>query len=332
MFSNAKLRLLMVLVGFERLGVEDVPGASWVVPSALGSKTLRDTKSVIDNCLEKPFADDNERDPRNLLRRKDNGDMYEGSQRALADVDFGSDSEGGEVPDGPLFPPNPRSKSNALDDLKKKRKKKQKDDNREPLDDEVIEARRLKRHKSALDRQAKIRSELYIHASDDETDEEADEEFFRLEEQRRKDQAVRIKKALLLGAVEDPDNQTGKKKAGQKRKSGQSSGNTDEPKRRRPSPQAESDDDDIIMTGVDRPLSRGSPNKEYDGASQSEDDLDLDDDLAFSRDRRKPASPIHSTHSNGANAEGDHDEDDEPVIAPSRRRMRGGFVVESDSE
>lgn len=317
----------MVLVGFERLGVEDVPGASWVVPSALGSKALRYIKSVIDNCLEKPFAEDNERDPRDLLRRKDIGDVYEEGHRALADVNFGSDSEGEEVPDGPLFPPNPRSKSNALNDLKKKRKQKQKEDNREPLDDEIIEERRLNRQKNALARQAKIRSELYIHASDDETDEEGDEEFFRLEEQRRKDQAVRIKKALLLGAMEDPENQTGRKKSGQKRKTVQSAGNADERKRRRPSPQAESDDDDdILMTGVDRPLSRESPNHEQD------DDSDLDDDFAFSRDRQKSASPNHSIHSSGANADGNQDEDEEPVTAPSRRRMRAGFVVDSDSE
>lgn len=324
MFSNAKLRLLMTLVGFERLGAEDIPGASWVVPSALGSKDLQDTKSAIERCFEKP-AVDNERDPRDLLRRKGNDDVT-GSYGLTADINFGSESEGEEVPDGPLFPPNPRSKSNALDELKKKRKKKQKNDDREPLDDETLEERRFKRQENALARQAKIKSELYIHASDDESDEEGDEEFFRLEEQRRKDQAARIKKALLLGAIEDSSGKASKKKAGQKRKSGQSSEKADDQKRQRPSPPVESDDDneeddDILMIGVERSAPRRSFNYEDD------EDIDLDDDLAFSRDRQKSASAAGSSH-----PDGDHDEDEEPVAAPSRRRMRAGFVVESDSE
>lgn len=318
----------MALVGFERLGVEDVPGASWVVPATLGSKDLRDTKSAIDRCLEKPVADGDESDPRDLLRRKDNDDVRGESYRLTGDVNFGSDSEGEEVPDGPLFAPNPRSKSNALDRLKEKRKRKQKNDEREPLDDETLEERRLKRQENALARHAKIKSELYIHASDDETDEENDEEFFRLEEQRRKDQAIRIKKALLLGAAEDASGKSGKK-GGQKRKITQSSGNTDEAKRRRPSPPAESaeeeEDDDILMIGVERSQPTRQSNNEDD-----EDDLDVDDDLAFSRDRQKSSS--RSAHSESRKPGGDQDEDDEPVTAPSRRRMRAGFVIESDSE
>lgn len=309
MFSNGKLRLLMTLVGFERLGMEDVPGASWVVPSAMKSKDLRDTKAIIDQSLEKAATGDDERDPRDLLRRVDDGDA---SHRAAGDVDFGSESEGEDtVPDGLLFPPNPRSKSNALDELKKKRKKKR-DDGHEPLNDETLEKRRRTREENAQSRQAKIKSDLYIHESDEESDDEANEEFFRLEEQRRKEQSERIRKALLLGRADD-----GNKPDRRKRKS-EPKNSAAERKRQRQSPPEASDDsdDDILMTGVRSP--RRPASSHGDNEETPDDDLDVDDDLTFSRDRQKEQSPG-----------GAEDEDEEP-IAP--RRIRSGFVVESDSE
>ena len=338
MFSNGKLRLLMAVVGFERLGMEDVPGASWVVPASLNSRDLRDTKASIDKELEKPVTEDVENDPRDLLRRKDNGGTSAEIARATGEVDFGTESEEeDQVPDSILFPANPRSKSNALNELKKKRKKKQPNAESEPLDDETLERRRHSRLENSLARQAKIKSELYIHASDDETDEEADQEFFRLEEQRRKDQSERIKQVLRHGIVEEPTD-----KGGRKRKSGKPSAkNADsERKRQRRSPTADSDDD-VVMTGVDdqSPSSPGaSPpdgNMERTPPTSAEDDLVFDDDLAFSRDRQKPSSPRSTSPRLEAPAgpgDADADEDEGAVTVPSRRRMRGGFVVDSDSE
>lgn len=304
MFSNSKLRLLMTLAGFERLGVEDIPGASWVVPSALKSTDLRETKSTIDKSLEKPPADENERDPRYLLKR------VKGERQNFlpnADVNFGSDSEGeDQVPDGLLFPPNPRSKSNALDELKKKRKKRTSE--REPLDDETIEQRRRTREENALARNKKIKSELYIHASDEESDEDADAEFFRLEEQRRKEQSERIRRALLLGREDDTllDQR--------KRKNGNGPGGVE--KRQRQSPPGE--EEDIAMTGVH---SRESPSDH-----EAPDDLNFDDDLAFSQSGGSEAAEQPGQAEQG-------EEDDEPVAAAARRkRIRGGFVIDSDSE
>lgn len=338
MFSNAKLRLLMKVVGFDRLGLEDVPGAQWVVPAALSSKELRETVSAINKALLNPVSEGSDEDPRQLLRRRETGSARTSGVHGPLDVNFGSDSEGEDtVPDGPLFPPNPRSKSNALDELKKKRKKKRKDDTeKEPSDDETLEARRESRLSNALARQAKIRSDLFIHASDEESDEEADREFFRLEEERRLKQAANVKKAILTGSLEKASK--GKKASVRKRKSDMGISSTAaEPKRqRRRSGSAGSDaasdaDGDILMAELDAQspgsqqisTSHGAQEEEDTPLTSTEDDLNFDDDLVFSRDRQSKAA--------AAENDIDGDEEDTPV-APARRRMRGGFVIDSDSE
>jgi replication fork protection complex subunit Tof1/Swi1 len=318
MFSNARLRLLMNIIGFERLGVEDVLGASWVIPSSLKSDDLRDTISEILKALQTPFSGDGDDDPRKHLQKKDRGSGRGDMLQGTIDVNFGSDSEGEDVPDGPLFPANLRSKASALDELKKKRKKKSKPSaERDPLDDETLEARRDARLSNALSRQAKIKSDLFIHASDEESDEEGDKEFFRLEEERRKKQAAEVKKALLTGPGHSEKASKGKGKKASARKRTSDTGTAEKSKRQRRdsgSANAESDaDGDILMTELDAV-------EDEDRIVSDEDDLAFDDDLAFSRDRpSKPQAP-----------ESD-DEEDAPV-ASARRRMRGGFVIESDSE
>lgn len=339
MFTNAKLRLLMTVIGFERLGVEDVLGTSWVVPASFKSDDLRETISEILKALQGPFSADGNDDPRKQIQPKNKGIGRNNMIQGTLDVNFGSESEGEDIPDGPLFPANPRSKSSALDDLKKKRKNKQKaTTEREPLDDETLEARRDARLSNALSRQAKIKSDLFIHASDEESDEEADKEFFRLEEERRVKQAKEIKKALLTGTVEPPSKGKGKKSAGRKRTSDTGTAAAKSKRQRRNSGSAASDpesdaDGDILMAELDAQsshsqqeisTSHGAGEDEDTPLTSGEDDLAFDDDFAFTRD---PPSKPQATEPEAL----DDDEDDAPV-APARRRMRGGFVIESDSE
>lgn len=324
----------MTLVKLERLGMEDVAGAQWVVPSVLSSQDLKNTKIIIDQSLDKPISNDN--DPRELLRRKYGENARGGDTGSTGNVNFGSDSEGeDDVPDGFLFPPNLRTKSNALDELKQKRKKKRNQDvEKEPLDDETIEARRQTRLDNARARQAKIKSDLFIHASDEESGD--DEEFFRLEEERRKAQADRVKKALLTGDLGDGP---GKKKGGRKRKSDVAGFQSKRQRR----PQAEANggrdgdnDDDTLMTGAGDASEKESPTGDTRPAP-IEDDLDFDDDLAFGRDRRRESDSVDqdemlATKTADTNIVGDDEDEDAVSTAPGRRRMRAGFVIESDSE
>lgn len=342
MFSNAKLRLLMESVGLERLGQEDVRGAQWVVPANMSSSDLNECIATINKAIVNPMPEGSDEDPRQLLRRKETSSARESLAHGTLDVNFGSESEGEDVPDGPLFPPNPRSKSNALDELKKKRKKKTRntdDAEKEPLDDAILEERRQARLAAALARQSKIKSDLFIHASDDETDDEADREFFRLEEERRKKQARNVEQAILMGGIEAQAQSAGKAKKASVRKR-KSDTTATEPKRRRRgsvSGSADSgsgdDDDDILMADLDdlSPRSQHDVSTSHDAQDEDtsltspEDEMDFDDDLVFSRDQpSKPTAPE-------AAADSDEDEE-ETLVAPSSRRMRGGFVIESDSE
>ncbi|KAJ6015703.1 hypothetical protein N7540_010294 [Penicillium herquei] len=339
MFANAKLRLLMGLVGFERLGVEDVPGASWVITPSLKASDIRETISNLNHTLVNPIPEGSDEDPRTLLRRKDVSSGRNSGVHEALDVNFGSESEGEDtVPDGIMFPPNPRSKSSALDELKKKRKKKTRatsEGEREPLDDGTLEALRQARLANALARQQKIKSELFIHPSDEESDEEADREFFRLEEERRKAQAENIKTAMLTGIVAKSTAKGKKKASVRKRKSdeGIAAAGTSK-RRRRESGSAESDadsdsDGDVVMTDMDAAspqsqqavsTSHGAQDNEDTPLTSAEDDMDFDEDFAFGGNRQKPSAPANDSEG----------EEDTPVV-PSRR-MRGGFVIESDSE
>ncbi|KAH8430321.1 putative DNA repair protein (Tof1) [Aspergillus melleus] len=338
MFANAKLRLLMTLVKFERLGVEDVPGASWIVPASLDSSYLQTTKAVIDRCLDSPMVGDLENDPREMLRRKYPNEYSGNSKQATLDVNFGSESEGEDVPDGPLFPPNPRSKAQALDELKKKRKKQKKDVDNAPPDDATLEARRQARLENTRARLAKIKSDLYVHASDEDTDEGADEQFFELEEKRRKEQAERVRKALLTGVV--PEMSNGRKGNGRKKRPTEQGASQVPDKRQRRATNASmsdaDEDEDVLMDGV----GEGAPasHRNVSSSPSIDDDLQFDDDLAFSRNRnRRPNSPPGQRVERDS-LEGDseitpnNDEEDAPRQPPARRRIRAGFVIDSDSE
>ncbi|KAL4994785.1 topoisomerase 1-associated factor 1 [Aspergillus recurvatus] len=345
MFQNAKLRLLMTLLKFDRLGQENVEGISWIIPSGLKSDELRESKAVIDKALV--IGNTDERDPNDLLRKKYGHESRGGISDQALDVDFGSDSEGEDViPDGPLFPANPRSKSSALNDLKKMRKKRKDKGEKESVDEETLEERRQARLENTRSRLAKIKSDLYVHASDEESDDEADREFFRLEEERRKEQSERIKKALLLGRIEDARKNARQKKREKRSNESNTAGEEEASgKRRRRSRETstELEDDDILMDDAEMPpraSSAESRSNDTDGVDKvsaaAEDELYFDDDLAFGRDREDNESNVGrdgvDESSSGKN-EGDNEEaEDVPLAVPGRRRMRAGFVVESDSE
>ncbi|KAL4787554.1 timeless protein-domain-containing protein [Aspergillus varians] len=350
MFLNAKLRLLMTLLKFERLGQENVEGISWIVPSKLKSFELWESRVVIDRALV--IGNSDGRDANALLRRKYGNEPRGNTNQTTLDVNFGSDSEGEDtVPDGPLFPPNPRSKANALEELKNKRKERKDKGENEPIDEETLEERRRARLENARSREAKIKSDLFVHASDEESDEEADQEFFRLEEERRKEQSERIKTTLLLKRTEEAGEKS-KKKRGKRSNESHAAGEREASgKRLRHSRQAsnEVEDDDVLMSDagtLSRASSVASSSNEVNGAGKDTstalavDDLYLDDNLAFSRNRGKEAEShpdnesgdVPNPKENKAADEEDEDEEDAPLTAPGRRRIRAGFVLDSDSD
>lgn len=327
----------MSLVGLERLGAEDVMGASWVVPSTLSSADITAGLSVIQNGLNNPVSEIDGIDPREQIRRKHVAENKETHQTTL-DVHFGSDSEGEDaIPDGPLFPPNLRSRSDAIQELKDKRRKRSKrDGDKEPLDDAILEERRRAREENARARQAKIKSDLFVHDSDEESDDDADREFFEREEAVRKAQDKRVREALINRALEEDElnqNSNSKKTSRRKRSSmdedsSDSDLDSDGQKKRRITlggfeMSDDDDDDDILMTGV---------SGDQASASREMNDHTITPPTSTELEERELEKGIDQEGAVTTAAAQDSEAEKDSPVASSRRKGRAGFVIESDSE
>ncbi len=331
MFKNVRLKLLMTLVGFERLGVDDAPEATWIVPAGLTSSDLEQTRAIVERFELTPWVSEDLNDsPEGLLRRvrytnrEDDEDI-----RRDAFID---DSEGEDGLEDFMFPDNPRTKSSAgmaLDDLKKERRKRMRNTESEPFDDDVAEARRKAREAAALDRRRKIKSGLYIRDSVDE-DEAVDREFFAREEEGRKRQAERVKQAMMLSIA--PENKKSKKR--------KSAGESDAPRKRRASDDSENEqsasDEDVNM------MEGSSPTSQQDDAtsdeimedtplsSQSQDagEETVVETKALKELRQPPAETKEASK-----GDPESEVDNEVPVASSRRAgYRAGFVIDSDDE
>ena len=202
-FKDAKLRLLMSLSGFERLGDEDKPNAIWIIPSPLSASQLRNNHRTIEKHLQNPifyYGEDEPIPAEDMVRRS----LKEMPSRAEYDDDSeSSDTQGGEEflfpAGGPTNTANSRELS--LNKLKKQRRKRRTDDETRELDDETLKARRVARAKADIERRRGIKSEQFVHDSDEEDDEERDREFFAHEEKRRLGQRAKVLEALSAGRV-----------------------------------------------------------------------------------------------------------------------------------
>ena len=349
MFKDSKLRLLMSLVGFERLGIEDEPDATWIIPSATTSTVLQETHDIVERHKDNPIMLYGDEDPVNaedLLRRKN----VARSRKA----EFDDDSDGDGIVSGDeeefLFPaggPTNR-KSNALNELKKKRRKRIRDnsDDEGGLDDETIEARRKARLLADLEKRRKIKSEEFVRDSDDEDDEERDREFFAREELRGKTHAQKVLDALKLASINDSSERESGKSRKRKSAGAAPSGN----KRVKSTVDELDSEDDEEMLIVD--ASSSSPTRDADPETSDEDE-DADADETPLSSPHTTSSPEHELHKSTRvqspprdSSEGKHstidadadntdeDEDEAPVTSSSSRmrRARGNILDESDSE
>lgn len=368
MFKDAKLRLLMILSGFERLSVDDEPGATWIIPSTITSANLHHTRDVIEQHRKDPTFEYGEDDPmtaEEMLRRK----PVEKAKRA----EYDDDSEGDGIlsdtnmqeeflfpPGGPTNKPNPHH--TALNALKKQRRKRHADasDIDGGLDDETREERRQAREKADMEKWRKIKTTEFVRDSDDESDEERDRDFFSREEARRKGQGEKVREALLAGRVtktiegeqlkpaikskKRKSDAAGSTKGGKKRKkvSGSDDNGDVEPwrKNRKESVDLTDDDIDAEMGGTSSPPRRRGP---FDDSSDSEDeDTPLSSPPLGELTLSKPADDLQidvsSSQEDGTkepslalNASNDVDEEEGGVVASTARR-RGRAAVFEDSD
>ena len=218
MFKDNRLRLLMTLAGFERLEVDDEPGAPWIIPTSLTSAQLNETYNLIDNYLKNPmthYGEENSVPAEEMLRRKV-------APRPRADFDDDSDGDGEISASGEdfLFPkggPTTRV-SDALAELKKRRRRQRVDTASENeidgIDDEKQRAKRKARALADLERQRRLKSDVLVHTSDEEEDEERDRQFFAREEETRRNHTLKVLEVLKAAQVDDALGTVGMKRKG----------------------------------------------------------------------------------------------------------------------
>ncbi|OBT44729.1 hypothetical protein VE00_05323 [Pseudogymnoascus sp. WSF 3629] len=324
MLKNGYLRLLMTLVGLRRIGDENDIDTPWVVPSDLSSAQLKEALTLIKAAEFDPPTFENGYNAEAQIRRVS---AAQNRRRAAFDdeSDHGIDDDDAEI----LFPaggPTPMSKNDAFAALKKTRRKRRRSGTEDDaLDEEQLAARDRARRAKDLEKQRKIKSELFVHDSDDESDAERDEAFFAEEERTR----AKVRRGLLVAEA------IGTAASGvEKRK----------PKVQVVAARVESDSDEDAVVAVSPPSS-GSRKRSVD--VESGEEMGTETPLSSPHTRpsgakraRLDTEDIESREGSPAAGGKDvgmvdlDDDDDEDIPAPRRPRGRafGGFVVDSSDE
>ncbi|KAI1130935.1 timeless protein-domain-containing protein [Nemania abortiva] len=330
-FKNSHLRLLMRLAGFERLAptLDETPESSWIVPAHLSSEQLQDTLDLVNKAEFDPPTFEEGKLAQDQLRRK----TAPRKKAVFDDDEDGIDDDDDELLFPAGGPTNRKIADEFLDKPKKTRRRRRRSD-AEPLTDEQLEEKERIRQERERAKARRFKSELFVHASDDESDnDERWSEFYANEERIRQKQ----KAVALSASINNPDltplTKTEKRKA-----ETLSSDESD-------------NDDDLIMTqgSVSRtPNGRGAVDS--DGDEEDEDDTPRADDVSsshagsassskrrrVSKDPDPPAPPANADEDQVMEDAGaDADEEDISASGPTQRRRpraRAGFVMDSSDE
>jgi len=319
MFKNGKFRLLLTLIGLERISDEDNPGATWMMPSILSAEDLKLSLSRIhkgeqgDTLVDYPDSKAAEF----YIRRKSHAIL-----RAAPEFSTILDSDGDESFDEALLYPRggPTARKSDVESAKKRRLKRRE---APELDDETKGKRARDRRRRQLERLKKVKSDLLIYSSDDEDDEERDREFFAKEDERRKAAADNILKAIEMAKVKDS----------RKRKSPNQDDQSPPLKRNRLTSNTESDDElehdsDISSVDVDSEDNASSPSdSENETSMASQITSNAEADVHPGKD-----STIDIEMTDGEKDEPGISVKDEPVVAPKRKRRAGFIIDDSDSD
>ncbi len=349
MFKNGHLRLLMTLVGLQLIGADDEPSSPWIIPSELSADQLQQSLDLIRQNEFNPPAFDDGKEAEDMIRRKSAGTAAKKRTAFDDESDNAIDSE-----EEFLFPaggPTAMKKSAALEALKKNRRRRRKsgsnDEEEVGLTEEQRKIRADARRARELEKLRKIKSDLYIHDSDEESDEERDRTFFEQEEKLRQRTAWQH----LHGVNKSKDDSAPQQKAvkgGMKRSaremSSDSDSNDDGDQRSRQRSSSTARDDDLLEESgneaTDTPLSsspriRSSQTKRLRISSKrisghSESAGNTDDDSSIPReDKSMSGAPAL----NGHGEEDDDDDNNIPIVrTAARRRVTSGFIIESSDE
>lgn len=348
LFKNGRLRLLMKLVGLRRIGEDDDPEASWTVPSSLSADQLKEAQDLIQKSEFSPPTFDDGEEAGDFIRRKSAG--TEARKKAIFDdEDDGLDDDDEEDYLFPAGGPTTMKKSEALKALKKNRRRRRKEgseDEGTSLTDEQLEARAETRRQRELEKLRKVKSDLYVHDSDEEADEERDRVFFEQEEKIRERTKITIMKELLkagkdkdapakskskkqsdtISVDSDDEDELPASKSRKRQSSAISNDSEDEGRFTGRSPSVVRDnvliesDEEATDTPISSPHSR--PTKSKRRKVSSDEDPGSPEDPA----------PAKTLKSSAMVLDEDEEEDVAPVARPARQRTRAGFIMDSSDE
>jgi replication fork protection complex subunit Tof1/Swi1 len=327
MFKNGHLRLLMTLIGFQRIGEEHDPEGSWIIPSSLSAEQLKQALDLVKNFEFSPPVFDDGQEAGDLIRRK-SANSTSRRRAAFDDEDDGIDNDTEEEllfePGGPTA----MKKSDALEALKKNRRRRRKEGSVDPetkrLTDEEVKARAEARRQKELEKNRKIKSELYVHDSDEEDDTERDRLFFEQEEKLREKSKIAIMKQLLG---------VGKEKIG---------GPTTPSRNKKRQSSAISIDSDDEAGGNSSAAKDNVLEESEEGESATDTPMSSPHNRSSQTKRRKVSieepefagrSETEELIKDGpAIGAEDSEDEDVAVIRPARQRVRAGFIVDSSDE
>ena len=344
-FKNARLRLLIRLVDIKR-SEPDVFAAPLIIPATLTSAHLEQSSTTITHFEQEPWKGIDEAETAESLIKRvraNDGDpqqdKYEEDGFIVRGGAMFSDesSDDGNDAEEFLFPDNLPTKRKLIAPKPRKRKRDSDDDDEEAteLDDATLAARRKARKQAALDRRRKIKSELRIQDSDDETDDERDKDFFRQEEIRRREQNQRVQEAMRVGSKADKE---GKRKS----------------KKAKSVIEVDSDDDMDVNNDVpatqeaeDTATASSQVRQDVDDSAPEDDDSSQSSILSspiqgpgkILQELSQPQVPSFRLSSSktldleGGNALSNDEDEEDPIAAgPVRQRARAGLVFDSDDE
>lgn len=360
MFKNPHLRLLMKLVGMERIAPshDETPESVWVIPGQVAAEALQNSLDLIKKAEFSPPTFDDGELAEDQLRRKSAA-----RKRAVFDDD---DDMSGLIDDGGvLFPAGTLEARKPDHERPKKgirRRRRPDSDAEEPTEEQLDEKARARRQKE-LEKLRKIKSEMYVHASDDDTDDERDREFFESERRRQQTKDVTFGlsatptldtgKAMwekILDVDDEDDDGDDQLASTQQEEKPKSRGHTasKKPRKRKSEPELESSDEEGEEPSARRLSKKRKPTKalvETDdeepassqtlGADGDADDTPLSSSPHPSAAKSDLAAVADKAHASPGDAiEVDDEDDDMPVAPPpkARVRVRAGFIVDSSDE
>ncbi|KAH6637064.1 topoisomerase 1-associated factor 1 [Chaetomium tenue] len=368
MFKNPHLRLLMKLVGLERLTptLDETPDAIWIIPGTLTADALKETISLINKAEFTPPTFDDGELAEDQLRRKtaprkrvaydDDNNDDDGINDLINDGSDDDDDDG----TGILFPAGgPTARKRTADDQAPPKKRLQRhrrgnsDDPDAAETDAQAEARARARRKKELEKARKIKSEMYVDPREDDSDYEGNKErdrlFFAREEERQaaKDATFGLggrMEGVGEGAWEALESEEGvEDDESRSEEDGSEVSEAEAPaaaarrpnKRRKPAQKkkrvvdvSSGEDDDDVDMDVD--VDADADAMDF---TQSSKDGAVTNDTPLSSDPSRTAKL--AAEGSGDKGGGEDEDEDMPAAKPvarARPRARAGFIVESSDE